>query len=441
MVPSRESCVSAKVQISISITLCNFGQDGLDTLRFTTPHDSSLPHTKACHMGVVPSRESCVSAKVQISISIALCNFGQDGLDTLRFTTPHDSSLPHTKACHVGVVPSRESCVSAKVQISISITLCNFGQDGLDTLSFTTPHDSSLPHTKACHVGVVPSRESCVSAKVQISISITLCNFGQDGLDTLRFTTPHDSSLPHRKACHMGVVPSRESCVSAKVQISISIALCNFGQDGLDTLRFTTPHDSSLPHTKACHVGVVPSRESCVSAKVQISISITLCNFGQDGLDTLSFTTPHNSSLPHTKACHVGVVPSRESCVSAKVQISISITLCNFGQDGLDTLRFTTPHDSSLPHRKACHMGVVPSRESCVFGKVQISISIALCNFGQDGLDTLSFTTPHDSSLPHRKACHMGVASSGYSTSSNTRTWNVHFPLFDMFMNPEFLEL
>ena len=117
-------------------------------------------------------------------------------------------------------------------------------------------------------MGVVPSSESCVSAYVQISISITLCNFGQDGLDTLRVTTPHYSSLPHRKACHMGVVPSRESCVSANVQISISITLCNFGQDGLDTLRVTTPHYSSLPHRKACHMGVVPSRESCVSANV-----------------------------------------------------------------------------------------------------------------------------------------------------------------------------
>ena len=104
-------------------------------------------------------------------------------------------------------------------------------------------------------MGVVPSRESCVSAKVQISISITLCNFGQDGLDTLRVTTPHYSSPPHRKACHMGVVPSRESCVSANVQISISITLCNFGQDGLDTLRFTTPPDSSLPHRKDVSYG------------------------------------------------------------------------------------------------------------------------------------------------------------------------------------------
>ena len=166
-------------------------------------------------MGVVSSRESCVCAQVQISISIALRNYGQDGLDTLRFTTPHDSSLPSTKACHMGVVSSPESCVCAQVQISISIALRNYGQDGLDTLRFTTPHDSSLPSTKACHMGVVSSRESCVCAQVQISISIALRNYGQDGLDTLRFTTPHDSSLPSIKACHMGVVLSRESCVCA----------------------------------------------------------------------------------------------------------------------------------------------------------------------------------------------------------------------------------
>ena len=61
----------------------------------------------------------------------------------------------------------------------------------------------------------------------------------------------------------------------------------------------------------------------------------------------------------------MGVVSSRESCVCAQVQISISFALLNYGQDGLDTLRFTTPHDSSLPSRKACHMGVVSSRESC----------------------------------------------------------------------------
>ena len=59
----------------------------------------------------------------------------------------------------------------------------------------------------------------------------------------------------------------------------------------------------------------------------------------------------------------MGVVSSCESYVCAYVQISISIALCNFEQDGLDTVRFTTPHDSSPPSRKACHMGVAPSRE------------------------------------------------------------------------------
>ena len=118
-----------------------------------------------------------------------------------------------------------------------SVTLDRMVWTLIDSLHLMT---AVYPIERTCRMGVVPTRESCVSANVQISISITLCNFGQDGLDTLRFTTPHDSSLPHRKACHMGVVPSRESCVSANVQISISITLCNFGQDGLDTNRFTT---------------------------------------------------------------------------------------------------------------------------------------------------------------------------------------------------------
>ena len=115
-------------------------------------------------------------------------------------------------------------------------------------------------------MGVVSSRELCVCALVQNSISVTLRNFGQDCLDTLRFTTPHDSSLSGRRACHMGVVSSRELCVCALVQNSISVTLRNFGQDCLDTLRFTTPHDSSLPGRRACHMGVVLSRESCVCA-------------------------------------------------------------------------------------------------------------------------------------------------------------------------------
>ena len=66
-------------------------------------------------------------------------------------------------------------------------------------------------------MGVVSSRELCVCALVQNSISVTLRNFGQDCLDILRFTTPHDSSLPGRRACHMGVVSSRELCVCAQV--------------------------------------------------------------------------------------------------------------------------------------------------------------------------------------------------------------------------------
>ena len=54
------------------------------------------------------------------------------------------------------------------------------------------------------------------------------------------------------------------------------------------------------------------------------------------------------------------------SCVCALVQNSISVTLRNFGQDCLDILRFTTPHDSSLSGRRACQMGVVSSRELCL---------------------------------------------------------------------------
>ena len=82
--------------------------------------------------------------------------------------------------------------------------------------------------------------------------------------------------------------------------------------------------------------------------------SVTLDRMVWTLLESLHLIT---AVYPIERTCHMGVVPSRESCVSAKVQISISITLCNFGQDGLDTLRVTTPHYSSLPHRKDVSYG------------------------------------------------------------------------------------
>ena len=101
---------------------------------------------------------------------------------------------------------------------------------------------------------------------LHISISIALRNYRKDGLDTLRFLHLMIAVYPVQRRVIWAWFHHVSRVFVHKVQISISISLHNYGQDGLDTLRFTTPHDSSLPSRKACRVGVVSSRESCVCA-------------------------------------------------------------------------------------------------------------------------------------------------------------------------------
>ena len=87
-------------------------------------------------------------------------------------------------------------------------------------------------------------------------------------------------------------------------------------------------------------------------------------------------------------------------------------------------------------------MGVASSRESCVSAKVQISIFITLCNFGQDGLDTLTFTTPHGAVYPiERRVIWAWLRQITQHLATQELGTCIYLRLFGMFTNPEFLEL